>query len=76
MDPKDVLKLIDKDIRDMESTVYHFEEVLRPRIEADKKVLDGLRSRKVKLMALLDKLKRKEEVTQEEINEALPESMR
>lgn len=76
MEPKEALKIINKDIRDIEMTVYHFEEVLRPRIEADKKVLDDLRSRRVKLAALIEKMKGKEEVTKEEINEALPESLR
>ena len=76
MEPKEALKIINKDIRDIEMTVYRFEEVLRPRIEADKKVLDELRTRRVKLAALIEKMKGKEEVTKEEINEALPESLR
>ena len=76
MDPKDVLKLMAKDIKELESAVYHFEEVLRPRIDADKKVLDNLRTRYTKLQVLVEKLKNKEAVTQEEIAEAVPDALR
>lgn len=75
MEPKDVLKLVAKDIKDLESTVYHFEEILRPRIEADKKVLDNLRTKYTKLSVLVEKLKNKEQVSAEEIKEAVPTSL-
>jgi len=76
MEPKEVMKMMAKDVKELEAAVYHFEEVLRPRIEADKKVLDTLRSKLLKLEVLIEKMKNKEPVTQEERNEAIPESLR
>lgn len=76
MDPKEVRKLMAKDIKDLEATIYHFEEVLRPRVEADKKVLDTLRAKMLKLDVLLDKMKNKETVTEDEKAAAIPDSLR
>jgi len=77
MEPKDALKMMTKDAKDLEATVYHFEEVLTPRIQADKKILDTLRVRITKLKVLIERKKIKDVViTDEEIAEALPASMR
>jgi len=77
MEPKEALKMMTKDMKDLEATIYHFEEVLTPRIAADKKILDTLRVRITKLKVLIDRMKIKDVViTDEEIAEALPSAMR
>jgi len=73
MNTKDMLKEMDKKISDIEGAVFHFEEVLIPRMEADRKILDNLKGQRKKLVTLVERAKRGEAISAEEEKDAVPE---
>jgi DNA-binding protein H-NS len=76
MDAKRSIKMIERQIEQLESALYIFDTVVRPRAEADKAILTRMRSQHLKLMALLEKVEKGEEVPQEVFYESVPESLR
>lgn len=76
MDAKQSVKFLEKNIEDLEKAMYIFDTVVRPRAEADKAILTRMRSQHLKLMALLEKVEKGEEVPQEVFYESVPESLR
>jgi len=76
MDLKTTIEMIQLRIEELETTIYGFESVIKPRAEADKKILEGMREDHLKVLAIKEKEERGEKVTQEEIYEAIPESLR
>ena len=76
MDTKQMLKEIDKKITEFEGAVYHFEEILMPRMEADRKILDNLKAQRKKLATLMERAERGEEITAQEEKESIPEVFR
>ena len=76
MDLKGAIKLCGKEIDDFEKAMFHYDSVVRPRAEADRKILDNLRAQYMKLESLQEKVVRGEEPTQQEIFDAVPESLR
>lgn len=76
MDLKTAVEMIQERIVEIETTIYAYESVIKPRAEADKVVLEKLREDHLKVLAIKEKEERGEKVTQEEIYEAIPESLR
>ncbi len=76
MDLKKTIEMIQERVEELETTIYHFESIVKPRAEADKKILEKMRADHLKVMAIKEKEERGEELTQEEIYEAVPESLR
>jgi 5S rRNA maturation endonuclease (ribonuclease M5) len=76
MDSKDLVKFYDKQIKELEKSVWVYETIVRPRFEQDKKTLETLREQYLKLMVLLDKKKRGESISNVEVNECIPELFR
>ena len=76
MELKEALKMCEAQIKDFEKALFHYESIVRPRAEADKKILDNLREQYTKLEALQEKLDRGEELTKEEIYNSVPNSLR
>jgi len=76
MDLKSIVEMMEGRIEELETTVYAFESVIKPRADADKEILEKLRADHLKVKAIKEKEERGEEVTQEEIYEAIPESLR
>jgi len=76
MDLKTAVEMIQERIVEIETTIYAYESVIKPRAEADKAVLEKLREDHLKVLAIKEKEERGEKVTQEEIYEAIPESLR
>lgn len=76
MQLKQVSDLMDKQIAELEKASYMFDTVVRPRYEADKKILADLRAQSLKIGALMDKLNEGKEVTHEEVTLAVPPQFR
>ena len=76
MNAKDALKEIEKHIKGLEQAVYQFDTVMVPRMEKDKEILKDLRDQHGKLTTLIEKEKRKEDITNEEAKEAIPKQFR
>jgi len=76
MDLKSIVEMMEGRIEELETTVYAFESVIKPRADADKEILEKLRADHLKVKAIKEKEERGEEVKQEEIYEAIPESLR
>ena len=72
MELKEAIKLIDKKVKELEVGKYEFETVAIPRYEADKKILETMRSQKLKMQALQSRAEKGEELTQEDIYAAIP----
>ena len=73
---KQAKKEIEKQIKDFESAVYQFETVVYPRFETDKNILTKLKEDWLKSDAIERRLDEGEEVSQEEIYDAIPEAFR
>jgi hypothetical protein len=76
MDAKKAKKFLEKKIADFEDAVYTFDNILKPRYEADVKILNELKSQHTKLMVLIDKLGRGEDITNEDFEAAVPKEFR
>jgi hypothetical protein len=73
---EDASKYLKKNVDELEKSVFMFDEVVKPRAEADKVILRRLRDQQVKLDALLKKVKAGEEPSIEEFNECVPHAFR
>lgn len=69
-------KFVAKQIRSFEESIYQMENIMIPRYEADKNILISLRDQHVKLTALIDKQKKGEEITQQDIFDCVPKQFR
>jgi conjugal transfer/entry exclusion protein len=76
MEINEAVKFITKEINVLEKATYMYDNVMRPRAEADKKILVQLREQLVRLSVLQEKVKSGEQVTRAEIMEAVPEALR
>lgn len=76
MNLKEAQKFLEKEISVLEQGVYTFENIARPRYEADKTILRGMKDQHVKLMTLIEKVNAGAEVTQQEVHEAVPAPFR
>lgn len=76
MEIKKAKKFIEDRIEELEKTVYSFEQILQPRYDADKKILETLREQHLKMEALMRKIEAGEEVTQQDIYDCIPASFR
>lgn len=76
MELKQIVTLVDKQIVDFEKALYMYENIVKPRAEADKKILASLREQSIKLGTLVNKLESNEQVTREEIEAAVPPQFR
>lgn len=76
MDIVKAIKYIDTRIEELEKQVYYFETVLKPRMEKDKEILASLKVQAVRLDALQQKRTRGEEITDDEIMLAVPQTFR
>lgn len=76
MDVKGAIKHIEKNIATLEKEVYNFENVALVRYEADKKVLEKMRGDMRSLLVIEEKMRNREEVSIEEINNAVPRAFR
>ena len=76
VDMKQALKFIEKQIETFERNVFLFDNVVRPRYEADRKILDSLREQHLKLSALEEKMAKGEEVSTDDIYAAVPSQFR
>lgn len=73
---KEVMKLMEKSIKEFESAQYQFETVVYPRYEADKEILRKLKDDYIKISAINRRQKSGEEVSQEDIYDAIPEAFK
>jgi len=76
MDIKKALKFVGAEVEVLEKFVYVFESKMQPRYERDKEILQAMREQHLKLQALMEKEERGEELTQEDIHDAVPEQFR
>lgn len=76
MDSKDLVKFYDKQIKELEKAVWVYDTIVRPRFEQDKKTLETVREQYLKLMVLLDKKKRGEQVSNADVVECVPDIFR
>ena len=76
MNIKDAQKLIESEMSVLERGIFTFETVVQPRYEVDKKILRNLKDQHVKIIALAEKIKAGNEVTQQEIYDAVPAAFR
>jgi hypothetical protein len=76
MEIKMAKKLMEKHIEELERVIYTFEHVLRPRYDADRQILERLRHQYIKLDALSQKMERGEEISTEEVTDAIPKELR
>lgn len=76
MDINEASKFISKRITELEQTVYTFENVMLPRLEQDKKILEQLRGQKVKILMIKQRVDSGEEVSTDDIYQAIPEALR
>lgn len=76
MDIKKSLKYVDAQVEDLEKAIFVFENIVRPRYEVDKRILENLREQSLKLGTLMQKLETGEDVTKEEIYDSVPQQFR
>ena len=76
MELAEAIKFITKQIKQLEENLYTFETVVMPRADQDKKILEQLRTHQLKMQALLEKSKKGEEISQDELYEAVPSVFR
>lgn len=72
MDLNKAEKFINKQIEELEKARYMFETVVQPRYEADKQILESIKQQAMKLKALKEKEAKGEEISVEEIYDAVP----
>jgi uracil-DNA glycosylase len=76
MDASKALKYLNKQIEQLEQGKYYFENVVKPRYEQDKLLLEQMREHHVKLQILVEKVKRGEPISTEEYTAAVPSQFR
>jgi len=76
VDVKKAVVLVGKQIENLEQGLYLFENVIKPRAEKDRVILDELRQQFLKLQVLQEKLGKGEDVSQEEMYALVPASLR
>jgi uncharacterized coiled-coil DUF342 family protein len=76
MNYNEAAKFMRKEIDSLEKSVFMFDEVIKPRAEADRQILYKLRAQEVKLQALITRLKAGEQPSVDEFNECVPASFR
>ena len=76
MELKKAISFIDGEIDKLEKACYMFDSIMVPRAQKDKEVLEQMRSHRLKMMVLSEKIAHKEEVTQDEINNLVPSQFR
>jgi hypothetical protein len=76
MEIKAALQMMSKKISELERSTFLFETIDKPRYDADVNILNDLREKHLKLMSLLEKEERGEEITRDEIYDAVPARLR
>ena len=76
MDIQASINYIEGNIRTLEGEIYTFEKMALPRLATDKELLESMRGDVIKMEALLAKKKSGEEITADEIKEAVPAAFR
>jgi len=76
MDVKKMIGFMEKQIEGLEQATYMFENVVRPRYERDKAILEEMRQQYLKLQVLKEKFDAGVEVSQEEMQNLVPQSFR
>lgn len=76
MEIKHAIKYLDQQIEVLEKQLFYFDMVLKPRAEKDKEILSGLKLQAVRIDALSQKMERGEQITDEEIRDAVPQMFR
>jgi exonuclease VII small subunit len=76
MELKEGIKLLEKQIKELEAANYIFENVVKPRAEADRQVLEKLKKQHFKMAALVEKAATGAEITEDEENDAVPRELR
>lgn len=76
MNLKQIQEMLEREIATLEEGVYVFETVTQKRYDADKKILREMKDHQIKVAALAEKVQEGKEVTQQEIHEAVPPSLR
>jgi hypothetical protein len=85
----DAIKAIDEKIGELEVQLYEFDTLTAPRVEKDREILRKMRDDKLKMSAMRDKLinrdkliaegkeiTKNDDVSQEELRAAIPNSFR
>jgi len=70
------LKFMEKEMKGLAQASYLFENVVVPRANADKAILEQMQMQYKKLEAMLTKVSAGEELSNEEIVDAIPEQFR
>jgi len=73
---KELMKTMEKSIKEFETAQYQFESVVYPRYEADKAILHQMKDQYTKIATIARRQKEGEDVSQEDIYDAIPESFR
>jgi vacuolar-type H+-ATPase subunit D/Vma8 len=76
LDVQKALRVVEENIEEIERAVYVFDNVLLPRAEADKKILQQLREQHMKLQAFVEARDRGEPLTNESVYNSIPGSFR
>ena len=72
MELNEGIKMLSKKVKELEVGAYEFETIALPRYEADKKILETMRTQLLKMQAIEARVKKGDEITQEEIYAAIP----
>jgi len=76
MDIKKANQFLEKKIEELETAIYQFDTIMKPRVETDKIILERLRDQYGKMQVLMEKVKRGEPIKVEEYEEAVPKELR
>ena len=76
MELSDAIKFLSKEVERLEQAAYMYETVVKPRADVDKHILENMRTQLLKLRALQEKASRGEDVTQQDVYDAVPQSLR
>lgn len=71
MNLEQIQQTMEDSIAELETGVYRYESIVKPRFEKDKELLDDMRDKHIKLMAVIQKAE-KGEATQQDIMDAVP----
>ena len=72
MELQEGIKMLSKKVKELEVGAYEFETIALPRYEADKKILETMRAQFLKMQALESRVKKGDELTQEEVYASIP----
>ena len=72
MELQEGIKMLSKKVKELEVGAYEFETIALPRYEADKKILETMRAQLLKMQALESRVKKGDELTQEEVYASIP----